>query len=125
MNSGSNSHNGIATSTTVPGIGGDQPGLQFDEHLAEVGAENIWLAESNGEIVGMTGLIVREGEGELEAIIVSPGHRAKGIGRRLAEAVIKGAREKGLRRVIVKPVGRNASAIQFFHAMGFDILGAS
>src|SRR4029453_18386226 len=31
-----------------PGIGGDNPGLAFDEHLAKVGAENIWVAEDNG-----------------------------------------------------------------------------
>src|ERR1051326_4353221 len=34
------------------------PGDFFDEHLAQVGAGRIWVAELNGQVVGFAGLIV-------------------------------------------------------------------
>jgi ribosomal protein S18 acetylase RimI-like enzyme len=106
-----------------PGIGGPDPGSQFDGHLERVGAERIWVAEVDGQVVGLAGLIPGEGEAELEPLIVSELYRGLGIGRQLAKAVISAARAAGFRQVKVRPVARNESAIQFFHAMGFDILG--
>ena len=41
----------------APEIGGDDPGRAFDEHLANVGAENIWVAEVDGRLAGLAGLI--------------------------------------------------------------------
>jgi L-amino acid N-acyltransferase YncA len=46
-----------------------------------------------------------------------------GIGRQLAEAVIAAARARGVHQLSVRPVARNAPAIQIFHQLGFDILG--
>ncbi len=106
-----------------PGIGGANPGLQFDEHLETVGAENIWVAELDAQIVGLTGLIPGEGEAELEPLVVSKSHRGQGIGQQLAETVIQTAQERGVGQLKVRPVGRNVQAIQFFHAQGFNILG--
>jgi hypothetical protein len=38
---------------SIPGgqrfIGGDDPGLCFDEHLARVGPERLWVAERGGQ----------------------------------------------------------------------------
>ena len=47
-------------------IGGDDPGLHFDEHLGRVGPENLWVAECDGEVVGLVGLIVEDQEAEVE-----------------------------------------------------------
>lgn len=106
-----------------PGIGGDDPGRAFDEHLARVGAEHVWLAVREDEIVGMVGLIPGDGFVELEPIVITEACRGAGIGRRLAERVIAEARELGARQVVTKPVARNTSTIRFFHALGFDALG--
>src|SRR5262249_34839885 len=95
-------------------------GDYFDEHLATVGAERIWVAETDGSIVGFVGLIVDGARGELEPIVVSPEARGAGIGRALGEQVISAARDLGLRRVDVRPVARNDAAIRFFHELGFD-----
>jgi N-acetylglutamate synthase-like GNAT family acetyltransferase len=102
-----------------PGIGGDNPGLAFDEHLAKVGAENIWVAEDNGRIVGLAGLMPGT-DPQLEPIVVSADSRGDGIGRQLATAVVDEARERGARTIEVRPVGRNVEAIRFFHRLGFD-----
>jgi GNAT superfamily N-acetyltransferase len=106
-----------------PGIGGPEPGRQFDEHLARVGPDHIWVAETGGRLVGLAGLIADEGDAELEPLVVSEGFRGQGIGRRLAEAVIASARARGVRQLKVRPVARNEDAIRVFHRLGFDILG--
>jgi GNAT superfamily N-acetyltransferase len=103
----------------APEIGGEDPGAAFDEHLERVGPENLWVAEADGRAVGLSGLI-RGGEDlELEPVVVSAGYRGRGIGRALVEVVLAAAGERG---VVVRPVGRNAEAIRFFHALGFDVL---
>jgi N-acetylglutamate synthase-like GNAT family acetyltransferase len=108
---------------SAPEIGGDDPGSYFDEHLELVGPENVWVAERDGQVVGFTALIAKEKHAELEPIVVSGEHRGEGIGRALAETVISTAKERGMRQVIVRPVGRNADAIGFFHSRGFDSVG--
>jgi N-acetylglutamate synthase-like GNAT family acetyltransferase len=106
-----------------PSIGGEDPGRSFDAHLEKVGAGNLWVAEAGGRVVGLAGLIPREGEGELEPLVVAEGLRGVGIGQRLAAAVIEAARARGFRYLSVKPVARNAAAIQYFHSLGFNTLG--
>jgi len=107
----------------APEIGGDDPGASFDRHLEAVGAANIWVAEHEGEIIGLVGMIPAETEAELEPIVVSPKHRGCGVGRALIDVVVESARTRGLRTVYARPVARNAQAVQFFHTNGFDVLG--
>ena len=106
-----------------PGLGGDDPGAKFDEHLDRVGPEHIWIAESDGAAIGMSALIASPGEAELEPIIVTPRWRGRGVGEALARAVIDAARQRGERQVITKPVARNDAGLRFFHRLGFDALG--
>ena len=106
-----------------PTIGGDDPGLHFDEHLARVGPERIWVAERAGDVVGLTGLLLDGREAEVEPIVVAAAHRGAGIGRALLEHVVGQAKGLGVRYLSVKPVARNAEAIAFFHGAGFQTLG--
>jgi len=103
-------------------IGGDDPGSGFDAHLAEVRPERIWVAEQDGRVVGLAGMIVRGRKVELEPLSVRAGCRGAGIGRQLAAAVIAAARREGARQIFVRPTGRNAQAIQVFHTLGFDVI---
>ncbi len=104
----------------APQIGGDDPGSAFDDHLAKVGGDNIWVADVDGEVVGLAGMI--PDVPELEPVIVSAQHRGQGIGRLLAEAVVSAARERGARTIQVRPVARNVEAVRFFHRLGFNVL---
>jgi N-acetylglutamate synthase-like GNAT family acetyltransferase len=106
-----------------PAIGGDDAGRQFDQHLERVGPDRLWVADVDGEVVGLTGLIVEGAEGELEPLIVEPNHRGGGIGAALTAAVVKAAEVAELRYLNVRPVARNAEAIRFFHDRGFGVLG--
>jgi N-acetylglutamate synthase-like GNAT family acetyltransferase len=103
-------------------IGGDDPGTAFDAHLEQVGPERIWVAEQESRVVGMAGMIVDGRKAELEPLTVRAGCRGAGVGRALAETVLAAARAEGARQVIVRPTGRNAQAIQVFHALGFDVI---
>jgi len=106
-----------------PSIGGSDPGRYFDVHLERTGPELIWIAEVDGHVVGMAGLVPGENEAEVEPLVVSEAHRCEGIGTRLIEAVVQAARSRGIRSLKVQPVARNDSAIRFFHSKGFDVLG--
>ncbi|MFQ5883932.1 MAG: GNAT family N-acetyltransferase [Thermoplasmata archaeon] len=104
-------------------IGGDKPGLYFDKHLSRVGPERIWVADRDGEVIGMVGLIVEEQKTEVEPVVVTSGERGKGIGKLLLDHVIEQAKKIGVRFLSIKPVARNTRAISLFHSLGFRMLG--
>lgn len=106
-----------------PTIGGVDLGKHFDDELAKVGPENIWVAVSGSNVVGYTGLIAGGDEGELEPLIVDKGYRGEGVGGLLAMRVIDEAKRAGLKYLNVRPVARNAEAIRFFKSHGFDKVG--
>jgi ribosomal protein S18 acetylase RimI-like enzyme len=106
-----------------PSIGGEAPSLYFDRHLARVGADHIWVAEGEGKLLGLVGLIVEGQEAEVEPIVVAPDYRGRGIGRALLDAMVREAEKLGARFLNVRPVARNAEAIAFFNAAGFRLLG--
>lgn len=104
-------------------IGGDDPGAPFAEHLTEVGRENLWIAELDGKVVGLVGLIQKGTSVEIEPVIVSRGARGRGVGRRLVQHVMAVATSAGAKEVTVRPVARNSDAIAFFTAMGLSTVG--
>jgi ribosomal protein S18 acetylase RimI-like enzyme len=106
-----------------PRIGGEHPENYFDEHLKKVGPEQIWVAESNLHVVGFIGLVIKEGEAEIEPLIVSKTFRGRGIGAKLVEAVLSEVRKRGFRFLNVSPVARNVEAMRFFHKQGFKSVG--
>jgi N-acetylglutamate synthase-like GNAT family acetyltransferase len=102
--------------------GGSDPGDQFDEHLRLVGADRVWIAELDGSVVGMAATVPQGQKAELEPVVVSSTHRRGGYGRRLVEAAVTDARDRGADQVYVRPVGRNTEAIRFFQAVGFGVV---
>lgn len=55
-------------------------------------------------------------------LVVAASHRRRGIGRRLAEAMLGWGRERGLARAEVRVVARNAEGRAFWRALGFEPL---
>jgi N-acetylglutamate synthase-like GNAT family acetyltransferase len=106
-----------------PTIGGADPGPYFDEHyLVDDEPVKVWVAELDGELVGLCGLLLQDGEAQLEPIVVKDGERSHGIGSQLAQTAIAEAERLRVSAIVVRPVGRNAEAIRFFHREGFDVL---
>ena len=106
-----------------PTIGGENPGLEFDRHLAKVGPEQVWVAESGEEVLGFVSLIQEGEEAEIEPIVVGSQHRSGGVGRQLLDHAVAEAKKLGVLCLGVKPVARNLEAVSFFHDAGFQTLG--
>ena len=106
-----------------PSIGGDDAGSFFDPHLARVGPDNIWVAEADGAVVGMSGLIVGDGEAEMEPVVVDEAHRSRGIGTLLLNEGLARAKRLGVQYLNIAPVARNSRAIEMFVRAGFRLVG--
>ena len=104
-------------------IGGDDPGAGFDDYLAIPERVMTWVATNGGTIVGVTGLLWDREESTIEPLVVDRDCRREGVGRRLIETAVEESRRRGATDVNIKPVARNASAIQTFHELGFRTLG--
>jgi N-acetylglutamate synthase-like GNAT family acetyltransferase len=97
--------------------------MEFDQHLSRVGAERVWVATSEGDVVGLVSLIVEGEQAEVEPIAITSEYRGGGIGRRLLERAVIEAKKLGVKCLYVKPVARNTEAISFFYEAGFRTLG--
>jgi putative acetyltransferase len=106
-----------------PSMADGDVGLGFDKHLARIGAERIWVAESAGRVCGLAGLVVQEAEAEVEPVVVLPEHRKQGIGRALLARAIEEAGKLNVPLLSARPVIRNADAISFFRTAGFTKVG--
>jgi ribosomal protein S18 acetylase RimI-like enzyme len=106
-----------------PTIGGATPQDHFDEHLAKVGIDRLWVAVCDSRVVGLIGLIIEGNEAEIEPLIVSEAYRHRGIGKELLKTATTEARKAKVRFLNVKPVARNVQATKFFYKHGFKNLG--
>ena len=107
----------------APEIGGDDPGAGFDKHLAEHGPDELIVAESDGTIVGLAGLILQDSDAEVEPVIVDRSQRGSGVGHLLISALRERALAIGAAVFQVKVVARNASALAFYKSAGFKTVG--
>jgi len=106
-----------------PGIGGEDPRLNFDRYLVLPDLSGVWVAEVDGQAAGFTGLLVDGEEAVVEPVVVTAHQRSQGIGRQLIERAIQEARQAGVRFLSIRPVARNVEAIQLFVSLGFNLVG--
>ena len=106
-----------------PSIGGNDPGGGFDDYLAMPERVASWVADLDGWVVGLTGLLDRGTSGEVEPVVVTDRLRSRGVGRLLVERVVTEAVARGYEYLAIRPVARNVSAIRRFYSAGFQALG--
>ncbi len=114
-----------------PSIGGNDPGRGFDRYLENPQRQGTWVAEHDGQVVALAGLLTHshteEGragiQGEVDPVVVSLPYRDKGIGTRLVEHVVEQARETGVHFLSIQPAARNERAISLYVRLGFNVLG--
>lgn len=100
----------------------DPRGLDRDVADPDKGYEGggVLLALDGEAIVGMVGLrLLRPGTGEIKRMYLRPGHRGSGLGRRMLEAVIGLAREKGLTRLVLDTRLDLEAANALYESFGF------
>lgn len=93
---------------------------------ADPGAGVLLVAEQDGEIIGMVGLLytVSTALGArvaiLEDMVVAPEARNSGAGRALLDAAIARAEANGCRRITLLTDGDNKAAQRFYQRAGFE-----
>lgn len=87
----------------------------------------VLVAEYEDAVIGYTyaGLegtdymALRGPAGVVYDLVVDPGHRGAGVGRRLLEATIRALGDKGAPRLVLSTAKRNTAAQRLFASMGF------
>ena len=87
------------------------------------GYSGTWVAEADGQVVGLAGLLINGEEGEIEPIIVSSYFRNRGIGTKLIQQFLGEAKKKKIRFLSIRPTARNERALSLYIRLGFNILG--
>ena len=106
---------------------------RFEALVAEIAAkfarhfdrarERCWIAEMDGERVGAV-LVVKQSRStaKLRLLIVEPGARGRGLGRRLVEECIAFARAKGYRKLVLWTQSNLAAARHLYKEFGFKLV---
>jgi putative acetyltransferase len=85
------------------------------------------LAEDEGQVVGLAGLLGRPTPGEAHVgalgISVDREYRARGLGTRLIDRLLELAPALGLRRIEVEAFANNPDAIRLYERIGFELEG--
>jgi DNA-binding MarR family transcriptional regulator/GNAT superfamily N-acetyltransferase len=87
--------------------------------------ERAWIAEVDGEKVGSVFLVGLDAEtAKLRLLLVEPAARGLGLGRRLVEACLRFARDRGYRRITLWTQSELTAARAIYAAAGFACVEA-
>jgi len=82
-----------------------------------------FLAEEESQIVGMGGVFVSDGRGELVAMWTRPDARRRGTARQIIEAVAEWCPAAGLTELCTGVVDGNHAAATLYERVGFEPTG--
>jgi ribosomal-protein-alanine N-acetyltransferase len=81
------------------------------------------VAVIDERLVGYSIMSTGAGEAHVLNLCVDPGERCRGIGGRLLDALLVGARDKGTRDVFLEVRPSNTAAIRLYQSFGFQQIG--
>lgn len=96
------------------------------EHLrqfahARTERDRIWLAESNGRLVGCIAIVAASpAEAQLRWFLVSPEARGQGLGNQLLGEAVSFCREQGYTSIFLWTVSALAAAARLYLSAGFQ-----
>jgi GNAT superfamily N-acetyltransferase len=85
-------------------------------HLQRTDPDSAWVAEEDGELVGLSLALVRDGMWFLSLLMIKPGHQGKGIGRQLLDAALTTATDRSWILSTVDP-----AAVRRYQRAGFQL----
>lgn len=85
-------------------------------HLQRTDPEGAWVAELEGDLVGCSLALVRDGMWFLSLLVVKPGFQGKGIGRQLLDAALQTATDRSWILSTVEP-----AAVRRYQRAGFEL----
>lgn len=91
-----------------------------DAYLAADGTSGFWVAEHDGEVIGMIGVQRTSADSaDVRRLRVQPRFRRRGIGSRLLETAIDFCRDNGYLKVVLDVRVERGPAIAMFRKFGF------
>jgi len=87
--------------------------------------QNVWIAESDGELVGYGQILPRAQSYSSIYVVVHPTHRRKGLGGQLLRLVLARASETQSKSILVYANARNAASNLFLNHHDFAVAGTS
>ena len=112
---------------TLPGFG-----LAFEAYVARTVAEyildagakgRIWIAERDGQIVGCTAIVLRDGNrGQLRWVLVDQSARGLGLGKQLVKDALQYCRENGCKEVFLETTDGLPESQALYDELGFEIV---
>ena len=82
---------------------------------------HFWVAESEGKIVGMIGVILSDGTGEIRRLRVADGYRGHKLGSTLLENSVRFCRENNYLKVALDTHIDRETALKIFEAQHFKL----
>lgn len=87
---------------------------------------HMWVAECNGNIVGMVALTpkhaIRETVAELKRMCVSLDFRRRGVAKKLLDQLLSHAKHCGYEKVVLLTTTVHPAALKFYPKMGFHLV---
>ena len=87
---------------------------------------HMWVAECDGKVVGMVGLLNNEnhepGVAEVNRMYVLSSYRRMGIARELLERLVSHAREQRYHKIILNSTSAQKAAQGFYKKSGFQLI---
>ncbi|XP_001628360.2 probable N-acetyltransferase CML1 [Nematostella vectensis] len=98
----------------------------IDKSYMYAKGSSMWVAEYNGKVAGMVGLIHSEnhpdGVAELQRMSVSSSVRRKGIAGKLIRELLNFAREQNYKKIVLSTTGAQHAAIGMYKKFGFRLV---
>jgi GNAT superfamily N-acetyltransferase len=97
--------------------------LDRAQHGPEVG--ELWVAQSDGVILGSVALLAEEGTGRLRWLALDERARGRGVGRALVRTSLDYARGRGFPGVFLTTISGLDAAHGIYREAGFELTGST
>ena len=96
-----------------------------EQALAQLLTEDAvgYVCVRDGCVLAYGGMLIAPFEGQVTNVAVHPDARRQGLGKRVTEALIRDAEERGLEQIALEVRASNAAAIALYESLGFAVAG--